>query len=169
MALPNIGEEFEYDGVAYVVCEKRPSEGSLDCFQKNACGNLRCDLQSETDCKCADPEQTIFACHGDHRDAPVCARFKFQTVLEWENECGPYPEFAAVFSYDWYGESWSACLWGNVKKMYEEERKHPARNFHDYFEPVVANPRFSRLPQWGEPGIPLLKRSQATTPEGGGR
>jgi len=85
-----------------------------------------------------------------------------QTIDEWEKDNGkPYPEWAQVWHYDAYGESWGVKQWYEVKDFYESERKIPpcknAPMWQYYFEPMVALPTDERM-QWSDERAIPLKR-----------
>ncbi len=91
------------------------------------------------------------------------AELKWQLVTDWEKEHDkPYPEWATVWSYDAYGESWEVTQWSDRKDYYERRRKEPVNKdvpMWDFqFEPMVALPT-DEHPKWGE-GTPLKRTAK---------
>ncbi len=154
VAASKIGDEFEYYGLLFEVVAGKHDPTSLMCYRDGAkCGSL-CDMHSGGDCLKSDPECLIFDCGG----SPVVAKYKWQTVDEWEAANGEYPHWAMVFWYDNYGEHWEARQWSDLKPLLPQLRKEKRESWTDYREPVVANALHRRFPEWREAGTKLLKR-----------
>jgi|WetSurMetagenome_2_1015567.scaffolds.fasta_scaffold940853_1 hypothetical protein len=90
-----------------------------------------------------------------------------QTITEWEAEHKkPYPEWAAVWAYDGYGECWESCLWYEKKNYFEKERNQVRGNaaWDFQFEPMVCLPTDEK-PMWGDSGVPLKRTAQPPAPK----
>lgn len=84
----------------------------------------------------------------------------WKTVREWEEENkSEYPWWAAVWTYDAYGECWETALWKERKDFYEHERNEPKMDnppaWMFYYEPMVCDPNLP-APKWGD-GVGLRK------------